>query len=377
MPDPLRILHIESGRHLYGGARQVLYLLEGLSREGVRNQLACPDGSAIAEVAEGFCERIHPLHMGGDLDLGLVFRLRRLIRSQRSHLVHVHSRRGADLLGGIAARLAGSPAVLSRRVDNPEPPWAVHLKYPLYRKVIAISEGIRQALITAGVPASQVVCVHSAVDTRAYRTPCDRAWFCREFGLGPGARTLAVVAQLIERKGHRYLLDALVDVLPRHPGLRVLLFGRGALEGELRGRIRRQGLADRVHLAGFRPDLERILPCLDLVVHPATLEGLGVSLLQAAAAGLPIVASRAGGIPEVVRPGVNGLLVPPADTQALGAAILWLLDHPEEAQAMGARGRALVERELSVPAMVAGNLGVYRGLLDLHKTGAHPGGPST
>jgi glycosyltransferase involved in cell wall biosynthesis len=362
---PLRVLHIEAGRHLYGGARQVLYLLEGLERQGVGNLLVCPAGSAIAEAARGHCERVHAIPMGGDLDLGLVPRLRRLIRSERPDLVHVHSRRGADLLGGIAARLAGVPAVLSRRVDNPESWLAMRLNYPLYAKVITISEGIRQVLLAAGLPPGKVVCVRSAVDGTAYSGRCDGDWFRREFDLPPGARTLAVVAQLIERKGHGYLLEALPGVIARHPEVRVLLFGQGPLEVELRDRIRRLGLADQVRLAGFRSDLERILPCLDLVVHPATLEGLGVSLLQAAAAGLPIVAARAGGIPEVVRDRENGLLVPPGDSRALGDAMRWMLDHPDEARALGARGRTLVEREFSVPAMVAGNLRVYRELLGL------------
>jgi glycosyltransferase involved in cell wall biosynthesis len=360
---PLRVLHIEAGCHLYGGARQVLYLLEGLKRQGVGSLLVCPTGSAIAEAARGHCERVHAIHMGGDLDLGLVPRLRRLIRSEGPDLVHVHSRRGADLLGGIAARLAGVPAVLSRRVDNPESWLAMRLKYPLYAKVITISEGIRQVLLAAGLPPEKVVCVRSAVDGTAYQAACDGDWFRKEFGLPPDAHTLAVVAQLIERKGHGYLLDALPGVIARHPDVRVLLFGQGPLEAELRDRIRRLGLADRVRLAGFRSDLERILPCLDLVAHPATLEGLGVSLLQAAAAGLPIVAARAGGIPEVVRDGENGLLVPPGDSRSLGDAMLWMLDHPDQAHALGARGRALVEREFSVPAMVAGNLRVYRELL--------------
>ncbi len=367
MPAPLRILHIEAGRHLYGGARQVLYLLEGLAREGVSNLLVCPAGSAIAEAARGYCEGVHAIPMGGDLDVGLVLRLRRLILSEGPDLVHVHSRRGADLLGGIAARLAGVPAILSRRVDNPESRLAVRLKYPLYARVITISDGIRQVLLAAGLPPGQVVCVRSAVDAGPYTAGCSGDWFRREFGLEPGTRTLAVVAQLIERKGHRYLLDALAGIIQRHPELRVFLFGRGPLEPELRGQIRRLGLAARVSLAGFRSDLERILPCLDLLVHPASLEGLGVSLLQAAAAGLPIVATRAGGIPEIVRDRENGLLVPPGDSRALGEAVLWLLDHPDEARALGARGRALVDREFSVPAMVAGNLRVYREVLGLTK----------
>lgn len=371
MSAPLRLLHVEAGRHLYGGARQVLYLLEGLAQRGVESQLVCPVGSAIAEAARPYCERVHAIPMGGDLDLGLVLRLRRLIRAERPTLVHVHSRRGADLLGGLAARLAAIPAILSRRVDNPESRVALRLKYPLYRRVITISNGIRQVLLEAGLPSQQVVCVRSAVDPAPYRDGCNRDWFQDELSLAPGERALGVIAQLIERKGHAYLLDALPPIIARHPELRVLLFGRGPLEWALRGQIQRMGLGQQVRLAGFRPDLERILPCLDLLVHPATMEGLGVSLLQGAAAGLPIVAARAGGIPEVVRDGETGLLVPPGDVEALGKMVLWMLDHPEEARGFGARGRALVEQEFSVPVMVAGNLRVYREVLGLEGATGH------
>jgi glycosyltransferase involved in cell wall biosynthesis len=109
---------------------------------------------------------------------------------------------------------------------------------------------------------------------------------------------VGVVAQLIERKGHRFLLDALPALIAARPNLQLVFFGKGPLAGLLQERIDGEGLADHVRLAGFRDDLTDLLPCLDLLVHPATMEGLGVSLLQASAAGVPIVASRAGGIPE-------------------------------------------------------------------------------
>jgi glycosyltransferase involved in cell wall biosynthesis len=118
-----------------------------------------------------------------------------------------------------------------------------------------------------------------------------------------------------------------------------------------------------VRLAGFREDLPGVLPCLDLVVHPATMEGLGVSLLQAASAGVPIVASNAGGMPEAVRDGLNGLLVPPGDVAALGAAVGRLLRQPALAKRMGRAGRVLMRSEFSIDVMVEGNLTVYRELL--------------
>ncbi|MBN4841714.1 glycosyltransferase, partial [Citrobacter braakii] len=123
----------------------------GLRAAGVDSVLACPPGSAIAGAATAHA-RVHELPMGGDLDLGLVGRLRRLIRAERPDLVHLHSRRGSDVLGALAARLEGVPVVLSRRVDNPESRAWVVLKYRLHDRIVTISEGIRTVLRAEGVP---------------------------------------------------------------------------------------------------------------------------------------------------------------------------------------------------------------------------------
>lgn len=358
----MKILHVEGGRNLYGGAQQVVYLLEGLYARGVHNVLACPRGCALARAAAPFA-RVHEMTMRGDLDVLMVPRLYRLMRREHPDLVHLHSRIGADVMGGIAARLARLPVVYSRRQDNPEPPWSVRLKYRLHDRVVAISDGIAQVKLAEGLSPERLRVVRSVVDARPYRGEPEREWFRAEFGLPEGARTLAVVAQLIERKGHLLLLDALPPLLAEFPDLHVLFFGKGPLDARLRDTIRERQLQARVRLAGFRTDLSRILPCLDLLVHPAYREGLGVSLLQASAAGVPIVACRAGGIPEAVRDGVNGLLVPPGDVESLRAAIARLLRDPQEARAMGERGRELVAKEFSPDSMVEGNLAVYREVL--------------
>lgn len=358
-----RILHVEAGRSLYGGALQVCYLMEGLKQQGIENILVCPQGSAIAKQARERVERVVEIPMGGDLDVALVYRLLRLIRQHRPDLVHLHSRRGADVFGGIAAGLAGVPVVLSRRVDNPEPHWLAQLKYRLFDKVITISRGIQRVLIDEGVPPHKVTCVPSAVDVQRYQGCCERSWFIKEFGLQDNDRVIAVIAQLIRRKGHRYLLSCLPQVLQQFPDTHCLIFGQGALESEIQAQILELGLEGHAHLLGFRSDLERILPCLDMVVHPAEMEGLGVSLLQAAAASRPIVASRVGGIPEVVRHNVNGYLVDPGQSQQLAQALVALLADPVRADEMGQAGRRLVDREFSIEAMVQGNLDVYQQLL--------------
>lgn len=360
---PLTVVHVETGRHLYGGALQVYYLLRGLTARGVRNVLVCPEGSAIAQAAAGVAE-VRTLPMRGELDLAFIGRLRRLLRAEPSALLHLHSRRGADLFGGIAGRLEHRPAVLTRRVDNPEARLAAQLKYRLYDRVITISEGIRKVLLSEGVPEAKLYCVRSAVDTEKFRPGCRWDRMREAFELDADALVVGMAAQFIERKGHRCLLDAVPTVVGASPRARFLLLGRGPLEPALRQEVQQRHLADKVRFAGFREDLERILPCIDLLVHPAEMEGLGVALLQAASCGVPIVATAAGGIPEIVRDGVNGLLVRPRDPSALAGAMVRLLSDREARQRLGAAGRRIVEDEFSIRAMVEGNLRVYDRLLD-------------
>jgi glycosyltransferase involved in cell wall biosynthesis len=350
--------------NLYGGALQVLYLIRGLAnRDMVQNTLVCPGGSAILDAARGYADRTYGVSIRGDLDLSFIVRLAMIIRKTRPDIVHLHSRRGADILGGLSARITGTPCILTRRVDNPESRLWSRLKYGLYDKVITISQGIMNVLLDEGVPPDRISCVPSGVDTDDYSEPCDRQWYMKEFGIMPNERTCGVVAQLIERKGHRYLLEAMPEILAAHPGTRFLLFGKGPLEAKIRDMSDRAGFGDKVIFAGFREDLNRILGCLDLLIHPALMEGLGVSLLQGAAAGVPIVATVAGGIPEVVVDGVNGLLVPAGDSGLLAAAVNRVLSDKDLALKLGQEGRKIAVRKFSIASMVDGNLEVYRQII--------------
>ncbi len=362
----MKILHVEAGKHLYGGARQVLYIAEGLAARGIDNLLACPVGSEMSRQQPAGV-RVLPMKMGGDGDIGLALRLASLIRAEKPDLVHLHSRRGADTWGGVAAKLAGVPCVLSRRVDNPESRLAVAIKYRLYDHVITISEGIRQVLLGEGLAPGKVSCVRSAVDATPYLAPVDGAAFRAEFGLPADALVAGVVAQMIPRKGHRYLFAALPGLLKDHPRLHVLIFGQGPLEAELKAEVARRGLGEAVRFPGFRHDLPRWVGGLDMLIHPADMEGLGVSLLQASAAAVPIVTSRAGGLPEAVLDGVTGILCPPGDVAALGAAVGRLAGDAELRRRYGAAGRARILAEFSIDAMVDGNLQVYRQVLEARR----------
>ena len=360
---PLCVAHIELGEHLYGGAQQVLYLLGELSKTEFRSVLICPERSAVGEAARAAGIEVEAIPYRGDLDWRAAKRIAEILTRHQVDLVHVHSRRGADVWGGLAARKLGLPCVLSRRVDNRERAWAVAAKYRLYDHVIAISEGIRDVLIADGLPRGKVSCVRSAVDWERFQKPADKAGLVSRFHLHDDATVIGIAAQLIPRKGHDVLLEALSGLVARWPNLRVLVMGKGPSESAIREQIRTLNLGRQVQLVGFVEDLEHVLPSLDFLVHPARTEGLGVVLLQAASAGIAVIACDAGGMPEAVIDQETGLLVPPGDVAALMTAIERLLSEPERAEAFGAKGRERMLASFSTLAMAQGNVSVYRAVM--------------
>ncbi len=357
----MRVLHLETGRHLYGGPRQVLYLLGGLTAEGIDNLLVCPEGSAPATQAKRDGLTVQEISFGGDADVLSVFRIQKLIQTFKPDLVHIHSRRGADSWGLIAAGWAGVPVVVSRRVDHVDPAWLANWRYRRVSRVVAISDVIRQVVLSQGVDEEKVVVVHSAVDVEEWTAPRRPEALRKEFSLPAGLPTVAMAAQFISRKGHLDLIQALVQ--PDMPSLAMVLFGQGPLEEEVRSAIVAAGLTDRVRMPGFRSDLPEWLSSFDMMAHPAHKEGLGVAVLQGSAAALPIVGCRAGGVPEIVIDGQTGILVPPGNPIALGAALKSLALDQVRAREMGGCGRTLVSEKFSVTAMVKGNLAVYRDVL--------------
>ena len=357
-------MHVETGRHLFGGARQVLLLMCGLKARGHRGTLVCPAGSEIESAARELGLTVNGVAMHGDVDVGFAWRLARLLRRLRPELVHVHSRRGADTFGGLAARLAGIPAVLSRRVDSADPRGLGRLKYTQYRRVIAISACIREQLAARGVPASKLRLVRSAVPEVAGVDPLSCEIFVNRFALPADVFSLAVVAQLIPRKGHRFFLAAVAALRDQHPEIRAVLFGIGPLQAELAAQVAALGLDEHVQFAGFEPDLERWIGHFDLLVHPAEREGLGIGVLEAQAAGVPVVGFRAGGLTEAVADGETGLLVAPGDIAALTAAMRSMIEDDQQRRRFAAAGPDRVRREFGVEAMVDGNLAVYGEIVD-------------
>jgi len=359
----VKILHVETGRHFLGGPQQVIYLINALRERGHDNTLVCPPDSGIDSVARHAGIRVQNLFCAGDLDFPFAYRLVQYLKDTRPDVVHCHSRRGADIWGGLAASLADIPAVVSRRVDNTEMRVLATLRYRPFRKVIAISEAIATALRENGVEDERIVVIRSAVDADAFGEP-DCAAFREAFGIGPDDFVVAAAGQLIPRKGHQYLLQAVAGLRRRYPQLKLIIFGEGYLNNQLRAQATSLGLTDIAQFAGFRDDIDTFAPCFDLFAHPALAEGLGVAALKAAAAAVPVVGFSAGGMIETVVDGKTGLLVAPEDADALAAAIARLIDDPQLRAKLGEAGRERMQKEFSIATMADKHVALYESLLD-------------
>jgi glycosyltransferase involved in cell wall biosynthesis len=360
----VKILHVETGRHFLGGPQQVIYLINALRERGYDNMLVCPPDSGIDGVARMAGIRVQNLFCAGDLDLPFAYRLAQFLKEQGPDIVHCHSRRGADLLGGLAASYADIPAIVSRRVDNTEMRLMATLRYKPFQKVIAISNAIAEVLREHDVEEERIAVIRSAVDADAFLQEPDGAAFRQEFGIEENAFTIAAAGQLIPRKGHRYLLEAVADLAPHKPPVRLIIFGEGYLNNQLRAQAASLGLGGIVQFAGFRDDLDEFIACFDLLVHPALSEGLGVAALKAAAAGVPVVGFDAGGLREAVLHGETGLLVPAENAARLGDAIATLMDDELLRRKMSVAGRERMQKEFSIDTMADKHVALYESVLN-------------
>jgi glycosyltransferase involved in cell wall biosynthesis len=360
----MKILHVETGRHLYGGPQQVIYLVSALQERGHDCTLVCPPGTGIDSAARSANIQVRNLFCAGDLDLPFAYRLTQYIQSSGPDLVHCHSRRGADVLGGLAVTFSDVPAVVSRRVDNTEMRLMAALRYRPFRKIIAISEAIAAVLREHDIDSDRIEVIRSAVDTARFEKPVDIGAFRKEFGMPKEATIIGAAGQLIPRKGHRYLLQAIADLRHKHPEIRLIVFGEGHLNNQLRAQAASLDLGEVVQFAGFREDLDDFMGAFDLFVHPALAEGLGVVTLKAAAAGVPVIGFDAGGLPEAIKDGETGILVPPENVEKLRDAIATLVVDADLRHQMGAAGRRRMQSEFSIDTMADKHIDFYESVLN-------------
>jgi glycosyltransferase involved in cell wall biosynthesis len=346
----------------------------------------------LAPLIEAAGARVHSIACSGPVGTARrILKLARLIRQLDVDLVHTSNVDG-ELHGGIAGRMAGVPVIGTltnianepvRLVDNPcvnarKLRWAQRLRRLVLRRThdryIAISAYVAQSTIRAvGLPPAAIEVIYRGLPESGLGAERDHVEAVRRaLEMDRYYPVLLTVGRLVAQKGQRYLIEAMPEILRSHPRAQLLIVGMGILEQKLRDQVDELGLRSSVRFLGRREDVPALMGAADMFVFPSLFEGLGVSLLEACASGLPCVASNVGPLPEVVEDGVTGALVPSQDPASLAEAVRRLASDPDLMHRYGEAARTRVRQTVRIERSIAQLEALYEDVLRLRTGEAAP-----
>jgi glycosyltransferase involved in cell wall biosynthesis len=352
----ITVLHTEASLGFGGQERRILRELEGLDPRRFRGLLLCQPGARLGQVTE---ERGIPtlrLKLRSAYDPLAFVQIIRLLRRERVDILHAHSSRDAWLFGA-AGKLLRIPVFRTRHLLTRIGGRYVYTH--LTDTIITVSEGVRRYLISRGISGEKIIAVPTGINLKRFdpaRT--DLADMRAHFGIPRDAFVIGIIAVLRNAKGHRFLLRAVKQLVPEFPRIKLLIAGTGPQEQNIRNLIRELGLENQVMMLGHQDDIPSLLKALDAFVLPAQEEALGTALIEATAMGVPVIATRVGGIPEVL--GEAGLLFEPEDVEALVNHLRTLIRSPELAARLRAQGAARARELYDENLMVRRTEELYR-----------------
>ncbi len=366
---PATVIQVVHNLDVGGLERVVISLIDGLDATRYRSVLVClQDGGALLGDIRASNLRVYGLRKGDRFSLRALGLMTAILRRERADIVHCHNR-GALTYGVLASLLAGRGRVMytAHGVRSAGSLRSIMLGWGRrrVRRVVAVSEDARRVATARGrMDPRRTMLVINGIDVRRFDPAPGAGDVRRALGIEDAAFVFGIVARLTPVKDHGTLLRAFARVQAAgHRGARLVIVGGGESTDEVRSQVDELGLSGRVVMTGDRRDVPALMGAMDAFVLSSYSEGLSITLLEAMAASLPVVATRVGGNAEIVQDGVSGLLVEPRNAEALAAGMIFVLERPGEARRMGVAGRARVEAEFSERAMVDRYAGVYDELL--------------
>lgn len=373
----INVLHVL--RPAEGGMKEhVLSLLRNCDFWKYNLMVACPEYGEMTRELRNAGATVFPVTLKGETnpftDWHAMHHLRQIIQQNRVHVVHTHGAR-AGLVGRLAARQAQAPVTLvtvHNFIYNGSASWwkkkiFARIQRQLARTTdhhIAVSRALaREIAAVEKIPPEKISTIYNGIDLRRFKPVVDCHRMKKELGLNLRAPVVGVVARLIPAKGVSLFLQAAARIRLYFPDAQFVIVGDGPQRNQLEEEARRLNLIPGTVFTGFRRDVPQLLPLMNVFVVPSYSEGQSIGTLEAMAARRPVVATRAGGLPELVRHGETGLLVNPGDWKGMADHILQLLNNPLQAEKLGSNARRLVEDEFDVSHMAGRTFALYDRLL--------------
>jgi L-malate glycosyltransferase len=366
----MRVAHIDTEQGWRGGQNQVRLLVEGMRQQGVWTGLVIGENSGHLTQQTASDARLVLKNKGRNVSS--IRRLKEWIHQYQVDLLDCHSSHAHDI--GLLLKFFHPELklVIHRRVDyRPQNNWLQRLKYHsgAINHYVAISNFIARVMLDYGVDPKRISTVRSAVhnslttESEPEQRSKIRQKIAKELQIDPDAWWLISTSALTPQKGHHYFLKSLALVLSKHPGTKVLIAGTGELQSSLHLEATALGIQNSIIWLGYRQDIPELLLAGDLFVISSVDEGLGTSVLEAMHQNIPIVATDAGGIPEMVINNQTGKLIPKKNSEALANAIIEMIEQPEQGRILSAGAIETTLPKFTVQNMVTGNLAVYEKIL--------------
>ncbi|MDA8210272.1 MAG: glycosyltransferase [Clostridia bacterium] len=371
--ERIKVLHVIGGGELGGAEMHILNLLTHMDRERFEVRLCCLFPEPFVQVARANGIATDAVVMRHKLNIGIVDNLMEIIRGHQIDIVHTHGVR-ANLVGRLAAKLAGIkhivttvhsvleqdyPSFFARQVNR----LMERITINSVERFVTVSDLLKQDLVGHGIPAVKITTIYNGVNLAAFRQERVTGDVRKDLGIAPDVPVLGMIARFHPVKGHRFFLEAAKTISRVRPDCRFLLVGSGQYRSEVEAMVKQLGLREQVIFTGYREDIVDVLHSLDILVISSLSEGFGLTAIEAMAMKAPVVATRVGGLPEIIKDGNNGILVPPADGQAIAQAVLDLLADPEDSRAMAARAFEHVRENFSVEIMAKNTEQLYCSLM--------------
>jgi glycosyltransferase involved in cell wall biosynthesis len=358
-------LHIDPVKEWRGGQQQVVYLHEGLLRLGYHSVLVCSPGSELAQYCQKNKLPFYTIQIRGEWDIFSLKELKTIVRQENPGIIHLHSAPAVTI--GLYLKLFNRnlKLIATRRVDfSVKKPLIGSWKYNnrFLDKIVCISQNIRKVMERDGVRPSKLEVIESGINIQKFDDQSLSFLLREEYDIPKDHILIGTVAALVGHKDYPTLIKAAKLVTDTIGNVTFFALGDGPNKNELAGLTDELNLTKRFIFCGFRKDVRSYLKQLDIFVFASKMEGMGTSVLDAEACGLPIVATMAGGIPEIVVQNKNGLLVPVQNPEKLAEAIIRLIKEPITRSEFGMNSREIVKKS-DKQIMIEKNVLLYEKLL--------------